>query len=39
MFPTVEQLRQLVKDRVVSNARSANLARAIQTSRTARDDR
>ncbi len=39
MFYTVAQLRQLVKDRVDSNERSARLARASQAGRAVRDGR
>jgi len=36
MFYTVEQLRQLARDRIASNERSARLARAAQAGRPAR---
>jgi hypothetical protein len=39
MFYTVAQLRQLVKDRIDSNARSARLARASQAGRRVGDAR
>ncbi len=39
MFYTVEQLRQLVKDRIVSNERTARLARPPRPDRAPRSGR